>query len=288
MSEKTGKGNEISKLKVSAEMYGGAINTIALNILKTRMKTSSNQKALGVGTLGFDLDSLKDEDRKEQKMTGDFTHFALNNSDAFIHFCESTLASKFQPEDFTKDFLFELRRFFIMYGTNFTNYIISFYLENHDLFHAIQETSKLTEDFKCNTDLMTIRQSNNVTVYKGELKGEVKKGYIAFSIDLTKDVDTILDYMLNKPLKENLFKVHMSRLDYFRDLGNNFFAFNNFYEHIKIQFIENILNQTNALLVEVVHDKVYFLAKTDAVPVLNFKIYGIPFEQTFKIELVGE
>lgn len=42
------------------------------------MNKSSNQKALGVGTLGFDLDSLKDEDRKEQKMTGDFTHFALN------------------------------------------------------------------------------------------------------------------------------------------------------------------------------------------------------------------
>ncbi|MGF2716035.1 hypothetical protein ACQUY5_28015 [Bacillus cereus] len=283
----TNKKNEVVA-KVSMEQYGGAINEIALNILKTRLNPHSNQKALGVGTLGFDLDSVKEEDRKEQKMTGDFTHFTLNNSDDFIQFCELTLEGKFQPENFTKDFLFELRRFFIMYGTSFKNYLISFYLENHDLFQAIQRTSKLTEDFECNTDLMTIRQSNSVSAINGNIKGEVKKGYIVFSIDLTRDVDTILDYMLNQPLKENLFKVHMSRLDYYRDLGNNFFAFNNFYEHIKIQFIENILKQTNSLLVEVVHDVVYFIAKTDVIPVLNFKIYGIPFEQSFKIELVGE
>ncbi|MEC2463857.1 hypothetical protein P9X10_02920 [Bacillus cereus] len=283
LGKETGK-NEVST-KVSAEAYGGAIQNIAHKILTTRFKPNEGQKALDVG--GFDLASLDEDVRRSQKFIGDFTHFTLNNFREYIHICEATIAGNKQPEDYSKELWTAIRLFGIQYGDP-TAYGIGYYLEYYDMFQELLRTSLLTENFKCNTNLMAIRQSSSLSVSNGCIQGEVKEGYIVFSIDLSKDVDTILDYMINKPFEGNPFKVHVTEIDYYRDLGDNFFAFNNFYEQIRTQFIENILNQTNAVLVENIHDKVYFVAKTDAIPVLDFKIYGIPFEQSFKIELVGE
>lgn len=280
--------NEFKSYNGKKETLDNCIQNVALNILRNRLREVPGSESQTLGQVGFDLTALPEQDRREKKLVGDLTHFALNNVEELIKFCDDTLGNKLDRDDFSDDFLLSLRKLYLLSGsTSFTNTLLSFYMENYKTFKSIKESSEKSSNFNCSTDLYSIRQSKRNQVVKGIIQGEVKRGYLIFSINLEKDINFVLDKMFNEGVENNPFKVHMSNLDYFRDLDNNFFAFDNFYIRIRTQFIENILNQTKAMLVGTGGDKAYFIIKANGVNPLEFSIYGIDFKHEFKIEIAG-
>lgn len=271
----------------SSKVVQGYMEEIAVKIMRQEIKEESDSKNYSVSTVK-DVIVYK---ANETRLKNDLAFFSLNNASEFIRLCRDTLSNSYNPKTFSDEFNTHLNKLYYL-SENFTNAILAFYMENREKLEFVDETSYHTENFRGSTNLYTIRQSKVVNLHGGSLVGDTNKGYLVFSVDFTDSLNIILSFMFEKSSENNPFKITMGELDYYRDLRNEFTTYTNFEMVLLNQLTENILNQTNSMLVGLNKNKGYFVGKYRHIKEFknrfDFKVYGVPFSQKAILEKLEE
>jgi hypothetical protein len=227
--------------------------------------------------------SLLKQKSDEARLVSDLAFLSLNYAEDFINFCNDTLNNALDTKKYSDEFVKQLQMFYYR-SENFINTFLSFYLSYSSKIRYVVETSRLTQDFKGDTNLLSVR------VFQTP-KEDVDKNaqYVTFSVDLKDSINKVLNYMFVDG-KDNPFRLRIDRLVYFRDLTNTFTSYQHFDKVLLNQFIENILNQTNAWFAGVWGCKAFFIKRfmRDVLPQdLEFNVYGVEFKQQINIEKIG-
>lgn len=241
--------------------------------------------------LSKQIRTLVENKSNEIRLTNDLAYFAVNNHESFLKLCRDTLQNKtIDEENYSESFLSQLEGYYYRVD-NFTNLFLSFYLTNFSKLDYINKTSKLSENFKGGTELLSIRQSSKWNLENGLLVSDNKEGYIVFSVDLESSINQTLDFLFINDEESNPFRIRIGDLNFYRDLDDKFTTFNHFEEVLQGQFLENILNHTNSLYIDSNAYKGYFAVRSNNEGLIpeefEFKVYGIPFKQKVKIEQGG-
>ena len=262
------------------------IKNLAKNILEQEKK---ELREADVTTNGV-VKEIVLQKANETRLVNDLAFLSLNNSEEFLRFAKSTLENSINEDEFSDEFLEQLNKLYFL-SDNFTNSFLAFYIANRDKLVYVEKTKMLTENFAGHTNLQSIKQSKLLNVNQGFLIGAPTEGYLVFSVDFQESVELVMNYLFQQGYEDNPFKTRIGDFDYFRDLRNEFTTFANFERMIIEQFQENVLNQTNTVLVGQDGYKVYFIGKYRSIREFknrfDFKIYGIPFNQRAIIETLG-